>query len=114
MVSGVRSSCDSLPPKVRRYWVCSLRRASRRSKPRDNAPISSALADSGMSRRILAVAAHRGIGGIAQAADAQADPGGKAEHDDDRRGGGQQGEIEQAGHGAIAQRQQLISGLLEK
>ena len=53
MVSGVRNSCDSLPPKVRRYCVCSLRRASSRSKPRDRAPISSALADSGMSRRIF-------------------------------------------------------------
>ena len=32
---------------------------------------------------------------------------------DDRGGGGEQGEIEQAGQRTIAQRQQLIAGLLE-
>ena len=53
MVSGVRNSCDNLPPKVRRYWVCSLRRAKRRSNPRASAPISSALPDSGMRKQIL-------------------------------------------------------------
>ncbi len=113
MVSGVRSSCDSFPPKVRRYCVCSLRRASRRSKPRDSAPISSALAGFGHVETDLAVAAHGGVGGVAQASDAQADPGRKAEHDEDRRGRGQEGEIEQTRHRTIAQAKQLIRRLLE-
>lgn len=32
IASGVRNSCESLPPNVLRYWVCSLSRTSRRSK----------------------------------------------------------------------------------
>jgi hypothetical protein len=52
MVSGVRSSCESLPPSVRKYRACSSRRASSRSKARASAPISSALRDSGISSRI--------------------------------------------------------------
>jgi len=84
MVSGVRSSCDSFPPKVRRYCVCSLRRARRRSKsPRQGADLVGA----GGLRHFqpdLSVAAHRRIGRIAQTAYAEADPSGEAEHDDDR------------------------------
>ncbi len=62
----------------------------------------------------FAVGSHRGVGRVPQPSDADADPGRKPEYDDDRRCGGQEGEIEQAGHGAVAKSQQLIAGLLEK
>jgi hypothetical protein len=61
----------------------------------------------------LTVTAHRGVCRVSEASDAQADPAGKTEHDDDRRARGQQREIEKAGDRAVAQGKQLIAGLLE-
>ncbi len=66
-----------------------------------------------MSRRILPSLPTADSAALAQASDAQADPGRKAEHDRRRCSRGQQSEIEQSGQCPIAQRQQLVTGLLQ-
>ncbi len=72
---------------------------SSRSNPRASAPISSAR---GRLRHVepdAAIAAHGGIGGGAQSADAQADRGREAEREQDRERGGEQREVEQVRQG---------------
>ncbi len=98
MVSGVRSSCDNFPPEgaqVLRVFVEARQQALEAARQRAD------FIGAGGFRHVepdLAVAAHRGIGGVAQAPDAQADPSREAEHDGDGERRGQQREIEQTRH----------------